>query len=461
MRLEPREIIKRLRDHGYEAYICGGYVRDMLRGMDLEQSDQDIATNARPDELLNLFKDFRPTLAGDSFPVVYIGPIEVATYRKRVAFNTSGPGPRTRVEYAATLHDDLACRDLTVNAMAYDPQSAEVIDPFGGRRDLARGVIRFVLDPDARILEDPNRIVRACRFLALMQGRFDEKSYEALKRHGPLIARTNPDSGKPLLPPERISQEIKKSMRIPRASLFFQALHDIDILKLILPGLEACFGHPHGRHHGEDVFRHSMLCGDAVSSKYPVVKLAAYLHDVGKPPAAVFEGAGEVANFIGHDKLGADILRRELLSLRFSNQEMEQICMLAAEHMKSLPMMKPKSIRKAVNKWRGAGLTERDFIRICIADRRANLKYGPFSLAQIRHWLLEPVLAALDHNPPLTVRDLALSGRQLIDAFGLRPGPLVGWLQRELLERVLEDPSANRPQKLLALAESLLARKTE
>ena len=456
MTLSPKQIIKRLTGNGFEAFICGGYVRDMLLGKDLTDSDQDIATNARPDELLRLFGGAGAVLAGDSFPVVYVGRTEVATYRGKVFFQSRGQGARAVVEHAASLTDDLARRDLTINAMAYNPLSGELIDPFMGRRDLAGRVIRFVADPDARIMEDPLRILRACRFAALLGGGFDEASRRALCRHAGLINKINPDTHKPLVPPERISQEIKKAMKVPRASGFFRAMHDIGVLGMVLPSLEACYEHPHGGHHTEDVFEHSMLCGDLISPRFPLLKLAGYLHDVGKPLSVAYGGDGNIANFIGHEKTGAEILREELAGLRFSIPETERIAALAADHMKRLSHAKPKTIRKLVKKWNDLGLTYQDYIRLEIADRKANLSYPSHDFADIRHNFVEPVREAMADNPPLGVKDLALKGQELIDVFGLRPGPLVGRLQRELLDHVLEYPAHNQPDHLLALAEALL-----
>ena len=453
--------MRRLRANGFEAHICGGYVRDMLLGRDLSKTDKDIATNAGPGELMELFRDARPTLAGDSFPVVYVGLIEVATYRGKVDFHTSGVGPRGRVEPGVSLHDDLGRRDLTINAMAYDPQRGRVIDPFGGRDDLARGLIRFVRNPDARILEDPNRILRACRFLALTQGSFDPASFTALRRHGSLLARINPDSGKPLVPPERIGHEIRKAMKIPKASAFFRALHDIGVLDMVLPSLEACYDHPHGEHHYEDIFSHAMLCGDAISPRFPILKLAGYLHDVGKPASHEIDAEGNIANFIGHARKGAALLAGELEALRFSQAEIARITGLTLDHMKPLNIVKPKNIRKLATKWSDAGLTPEDFIRLGIADRKANLKWPDYTLGDIRNLFVKPIRAALDDNPPLRVKDLALSGRELIEAFRLTPGPIVGWLQRELLEHVLEDPARNKPGLLLELGRELLSGKQD
>jgi tRNA nucleotidyltransferase (CCA-adding enzyme) len=458
MRLTALEIIRRLQQSGYEAYVAGGYVRDMLLGRDLRHSDQDIATNANPAQVLELFADCRALLAGDSFPVVYVGQIEVATYRARVEFNTTDHGPRARVEHAASLDEDLARRDLTINAMAYDPFSGELVDRFGGEKDLEKGIIRLVEYPEARILEDPNRILRACRFLALLDGEFHPETKAALIKYGHLLGRINHTAGQPVVAVERISAEIKKAMRIPNASRFFRAMHEIGVLRQVLPGLEACYGHDHGEHHDEDVFEHSMLCGDAISCKFPLVKLAGYLHDVGKPASAVFDDGGKVANFIGHEKHSAAILKRELSALRFSQKEIGRICTLARDHMKELNKAKPKTIRKAVQAWQKAEVGPQDFIRICIADRRANLKYPSYRLGDIRRLFLEPLYDAMHDDPPLTVKDLAITGKELIQSLGMKPGPQVGWLQRALLDRVLEYPGDNQPERLMQLAKELMAR---
>src|SRR4030042_3909609 len=156
-----KEIIGRLLEGGHEAYMVGGAVRDYLLGK--KPNDTDIATNARPEKIIELFKDRNVNEVGKSFGVVLVDGIEVATYRSDRYFGLNDKN--VKIEYADSIVEDLARRDFTINAMALD-LNGNLIDPFGGKKDLEDGIVKFVGDPNSRIYEDPNRIVRACRFAA-------------------------------------------------------------------------------------------------------------------------------------------------------------------------------------------------------------------------------------------------------------------------------------------------------
>ncbi len=438
------DIIKRLCDHGCQTYLAGGGVRDMLSGE--EPKDFDIVTAATPDTIIKLFHDCKTASVGKHFGVVLVNGYEVATFRRISRYDKPGTDVLGNTTiFARTIQEDLSRRDFTINAMAYCEFTGEIIDEYGGRSDLARHIIRFVGDPQKRIDEDPHRIIRACRFLAKFQGEFDLETRSALEKNAHLI--------KYAVAPERIRMEILKAMELEKPSLFFIALHTIDALQYIFPSMVGCVDHPHGRHHLEDVFVHLLIAGDSISSEYPLLRLAAYLHDVGKPAAYKEQGDG---SFAGHDVIGADILTNELLALKFSNAEIDKITSLVSMHMRPIRGISDKGVRRFLKKLVEKDLSFEEFLTLRIADRAANRKRQPYTEDEIAA-LTARIHDIQNSKVPLTVNALAISGGELIGELHLSSGPLVGEIQRYLLDQVIEQgQTVNTYDSLLLLARKYL-----
>lgn len=422
---DQAHIINRLCKHGYSTYIVGGAVRDMLDGK--EPHDIDIATQATPDEVQELFADYNVKIVGKSFGVVLVDGYEVATFRTD-HYNTLLNAQECEVSFANTIQEDLARRDLTVNALALCEMSGNIIDEHNGVQDLKNKVIRFVGDPYERINEDPNRIIRACRFLAKLEGTFAPDTLVALQDTAHYVQDH--------IAPERIMLEILKAMEVRTPSLFFSALETIGALQYILPELSDAVDHAHGKHHIENVWEHMMLAGDHASPVYPVVRLAAYLHDIGKPmsfDATKIEGGA----FHGHECTSYDILNKRLPLLKFSNEHVQTIAGLAQAHMWcGYDSISPKAVRKLHKRLNDMNINVNDWLRIRIADRAANIKKQPFTFTDIRERIelvMQPIV-----DLPLSTHDLKVTGGGLIKEFKLQPGPVVGRLQKYLLDYVLE-----------------------
>ncbi|MCP4671855.1 MAG: CCA tRNA nucleotidyltransferase, partial [Desulfobacula sp.] len=256
-------IIKILQKSGFSGYIAGGAVRDII--LKKPPQDFDVLTNASMEQIHTIFSDQKIKKVGKSFPVHIINGIEVS----------SG---RAGFEKSNFPESDLARRDFTVNAMAYDPVTKNLIDPFKGREDLKNRVIRFTNNSEARIKEDPLRMIRACRFTAMVNGYISKSSLKAMLDLKDLL-----DSS---VAKERIGHEIIKAMALEKPSLFFKALHETQLLPKIFPSLDQCHDLDGGPHHGETVFEHCMLVGDVISPRFPILRLAGFLHDAGKFDAA-------------------------------------------------------------------------------------------------------------------------------------------------------------------------------
>jgi tRNA nucleotidyltransferase/poly(A) polymerase len=438
-------IIKTLIANGYQIYLVGGAVRDTL--LNKTPKDFDFATNATPDILQTLFKDRNLCFVGKTFKVVIIDNIEVATFRKdrhAVLYNAK----KCICSYAETIEEDLSRRDLTINAMAYDLNNVfnyTIIDPFNGLHDLTNGIIRFVGDAEQRIKEDPVRIIRACRMLATIEGTFNKETLNILQRFSFLIEKH--------VAKERIAQEIMKAMEVDTPSLFFSALYLIGALKYIFPSMVSCFNHEHGKYHKETVSEHLLQAGDNISKKFPILRLATFLHDIGKPTAYYKRNDG---SFVQHEHYGSTISEKELRNLKFSNEIINKVSQLVYSHMLQCRSLKPSSARRLRKRLADRRVDARDFIRMKIADRLANVVKTKSEITPIKELIINSGIKPIEEEIPFTVKSLAISGGELINIFNLEPGPIVGILQRSLLNYVIEEGMEVNTKKLLILKIHLL-----
>jgi len=430
------KIFEILHKKGYEAFVVGGFVRDSI--LRIPSTDIDIVTSALPDQIIELFPNDKVDLVGKSFGVVLVNGIEVASYRNDKYFGLSD---KNSVIEFGTLETDSARRDLTINSIFFDPISGVIFDPNGGMNDIRNKIIKFVGNPKDRIFEDPNRIVRICRFRSQISGEFTPETFDALKEHAHLLEAH--------VHVQRIRIETLKAMKTKRASEFFRSLSDIGALQYIFPSLNSCIEVDGGVHHGESVFIHNMLAGDDVSTKFPLVKLAAYLHDVGKPSMKRLNPDTGNVWFEGHDDKGAEILEEELRDLTFSNEEIAIITGLVKFHMRISFEMGPKATRKILRGLDELGLSYKDLLRLRHADMVANLKKSSSSARfrdAVRKFRKEVVG---NKNEPFNLKSLAVNGIDVMDTSGIQPGPRVGEILNKLFEDVLEDPSRNNKDFLV------------
>jgi tRNA nucleotidyltransferase/poly(A) polymerase len=423
-------IIDTITLNGFKVYIVGGAVRDYLTGT--VPHDIDLATNATPNELVQIFPSAK--LVGESFGVTIIDNIEVATFRTDIH---NGIGDRNcTVKFADTINEDLSRRDFTINAMAYDYLDGTLIDLYGGREDLQNGIIRFVGNPTDRINEDPNRMLRACRFAARIDGIIDNDSLEAIKNNSYLMLSH--------VAPERISIEIMKAMHISNASTFFNYMLLTGILEMVLPSLHECHIHSdHGSHHIEDIYAHCMLVGDSISCKYPIVKLAGYLHDIGKPKSHV-DGT-----FHDHERYSEIIILTELKNLKFTNSDIDTISKLARVHMYSVyEDISPKALRKIVKKLVDNDIDYKDFLRLKLADRKGNIGKLPNTISDIK--IRYRKLFSNDIiDTPFNVTSLNIDGHILMKELNMSPSKQIGIILNSLLEYVIDNGNTFNERDIL------------
>ena len=437
MKATPTYIIQKLCDFGYDTYIVGGAIRDLLDGK--IASDIDIATSANARQIEGLFKGHKLAKGGTYFKVIFVDGIEVATFRKDTYKGLSDKD--VQVIEAKTIIEDLARRDLTVNAMAFCQFTGEIIDPYEGRDDLKKRKIKFVGTARDRIYEDPNRIIRACRFLAVIDGVFDQETKESLKNMGYLVEK--------YVTPERIRVEVLKAMKARYASVFFNALHEINVLQYIFPSLDCCYYFDvHGLHHRESIITHSLLSGDNISSKYPLIKLATYLHDVGKPPACKYNPKTKDVKFTAHEIEGRDLVVDELERLTFSKKEIDYVSTLVRLHMHTYST--EKSIRRLVSKLNEHDIDYRDLYRLKLADSKANIIKGAFPYTAVRADF-ERIEKALNTKSSNRFNQLVINGKDIMEITGLKPGPEIGKIKDILLDMILEYPEYNNKNNLKSI----------
>ena len=425
---------------GHRAYAVGGAVRDALLGH--EPGDWDVATDARPDEVLALFPRTHPVGLEHGTVAVRIGDetIEVTTFRADVATD----GRHAEVRFGVSLEEDLARRDFTINAIAWDPLSGRVLDPFGGVADLEAGRLRTVGDPDRRFPEDYLRILRAFRFAARFDLAYETATWEALRRHARGVTR---------LSGERVREELLKTLRQCRlASRALEDWQESGVMARLLPEIAVGFGVEQNRWHADDVGRHSLMVVDEVHPRRPFLRVVALFHDAGKPPTrAVHPKTGDWW-FPDHAEVGARLTRQALVRLRFSSREIERALHLVRVHMDMLP---PEAGDAAVRRWirRIGEENVWDLYRIHLADWRGNrLRGDPEPLVV----MYRRVRQVLREAHALKRADLAIDGHDLI-AMGIPPGPAVGEILETLLQRVVDDPALNTRERLRSAAQEIAA----
>lgn len=436
-----QESLEILRKANFEAYVVGGCVRDLLMGQ--TPKDWDITTNARPDDILAIFPGSKyennfgtvlwPVHLIDSTPV-----LEITTYRSESDYNDHRHP--SQIVFEDELENDLSRRDFTINAMAMD-QAGEIIDYYGGQKDINQKIIRTVGEPFDRFKEDALRLLRAIRFSCHLGFTIEPKTERAMiKLAGSIKFVAN----------ERIRDELVKIIASPRAYEGLKKLHDTKLLQYILPELEEGYGVEQNHHHIYTVFEHNLLSLKHCPSQDYLVRLAALLHDIGKTRAKkIIKGQ---TTFYNHEYISAKLTSKIMTRLRFSNQEIDRVVNLVRNHMfyYNVGEVTEASVRRLIAKTGQQNLA--DLIDLRIADRLGSgtAKAKPYKL---RH--LEYMFDKVRHDP-VSVKMLKINGTDLMNKFKLKPGPQIGAILDVILADVIEKPQLNEPTALLELAKPLL-----
>jgi putative nucleotidyltransferase with HDIG domain len=424
-------------DHA--AYVVGGSLRDTLLGRD--PIDWDLATSARPQQTQavfagSIYENAFGTVAVRTDDAV-VGEVEITTFRSDHDY-ADFRRPH-RVEFGDSLELDLARRDFTVNAIAWGAEPGgepHLVDPQGGLADLSGRTLRAVGDPATRFGEDALRMIRAVRLAAQLDFQVERATLAAIEAKAELVRH---------LSGERIGTEMRRLLAAERPSVGLRLLADSGLLVHLSSELAAQRGVAQNKVPGEDLWDHTLRSVDGAVTDPAYIRLAALLHDIGKP-STMADG-----RFVGHENVGADQARDLLDRWRWPTTERDRIVMLIRHHMFGyMPTWSDAAIRRFIVKV-GRDALE-DLYRLREAD---NIGSGLGPDAGLLDEFRSRVSAQLESGAPLDLKALAVDGSDLMAEFGWSPGPIVGTTLQWLLDRVIGDPSLNTRDRLLAAARSL------
>jgi tRNA nucleotidyltransferase (CCA-adding enzyme) len=429
-------VVKRLQEAGHEAYLVGGCVRDLVMGA--EPDDYDVATNARPDEVTKLFPRTAPT--GIKHGTVTVigkrGQYEVTTYRCDGKYGDARHPDE--VKFTGDIKEDLARRDFTIGAMAYDPINDDFLDPFGGVNDFRERIIRAVGDPGERFYEDGLRPLRAVRFAARFDFAVDPATFAAIPG---VLDRVKKVSA------ERVRDEIMKMLeQAPKPSYGLELMRESGLMELFIPELLEGYGVGQNKFHAYTVYLHNLYTCDNAPADKPLIRMAALLHDVAKPHTRR-DSKGRVT-FYNHQVVGAKMVKRILERLRFSKRDRDLVVHLVYHHMFGYTdEWTDAAVRRFIRKVGREFVDDLFELRVADTIGSGRPRAFPAYLEKLKR-RIDRELASQD---AFSVKDLTIDGEDVMKRLGINPGPDVGNALKFLLERVLDDPALNEREKLLEL----------
>jgi tRNA nucleotidyltransferase (CCA-adding enzyme) len=440
---EIQSIIKELENKGFEAYVVGGCVRDFLRAK--KPQDWDIATNAKPEEIQKIFlKNYSENKFGTVTVLTgskdeSLAEVEITPYRIDEKY-TDKRHP-DKVIWAEKIEQDLSRRDFTINAIAIGfgkrkkKSETKIIDLFGGEKDLKNKIIRAVGSPEDRFSEDALRMMRAVRFATTLGFEIEKKTSQAVKNNSHLLKAISR---------ERIRDELMKIIMSENADEGIELLRELDLLKYIIPELEEGHGVSQNKHHVYEVYKHSLLSLKYAAKKdfNKYVRMATLLHDIGKP--RVKKGEGQNATFYNHEVVGAKMACQILDSLRFSKKDIEKIAKLVRYHLFYYhpDEVGESSVRRLVRQVGPENMEE--LLQVRLADRIGSgcPKAEPYKLRYLKY-VIEKT-----SQDSISVKNLKISGNDIMEILKIEPGPKVGMILDVLLGEVLENPEKNKKEIL-------------
>lgn len=426
------KIINKFTENNAEIYIVGGAVRDLM--LDRSVKDWDFTTNLTPDEMKKMFpKNSFCNNAFGTFSILNGEEIfEVTTFRTERGYSDNRHPDE--VVWGKTLEEDLQRRDFTINALAIRLVNGkpELIDLYDGQKDLKDKLIRTVGNPDERFKEDALRLMRAVRIAGQIDFEIEEKTLKSIQENAQLI---NNIAG------ERIRDELFKILLSKTPSKGIELLRDSGLLKEIMPELLTGEKMTQKGHHIDDVWTHNLKTLDNCETNNPITKLAALLHDVGKP--YVVTGDGEARTFHNHEVKGSRIALAIGKKLKLSNKELDQLFKLVRWHMFTVQETQTdKAVRRFI---RNVTL---DYIDEMIALRRGD-RLGSGAKETSWRWELFKQRIVEVQKQPFAVKDLKVDGKDVMEILNIKPGRKVGEVLNAIFKEVEEKPELNEREVLL------------
>ncbi|OHB14447.1 MAG: hypothetical protein A3G05_00045 [Candidatus Zambryskibacteria bacterium RIFCSPLOWO2_12_FULL_45_14] len=447
---EVRKISHTLSDAGFENFLVGGCVRDLV--MQRKPKDWDITTIAKPEEIQKVFPDsfYENDFGTVGVKTETVGVVEVTPYRLESGY--SDFRHPDKVKWGKNTEEDLARRDFTMNALAYNVASGEMVDPFNGEVDIKNKIIKTVGKPDERFGEDALRMFRALRFASELGFAIEFETQQAIEKNRALLEKISR---------ERVRDEFTKIVMSDTPALALDLAARLGLLKFLSPEFEKGIGMEQNKAHAYTVWEHLLRCLDHAARKnFPLhVRLAALLHDVAKPHTRVWKN--NQWTFYGHDVVGARLARKILEDLKFPKEIIDKVVKLVRWHMffSDTETISLSAVRRIVRNVTPELIW--DLMDTRTADRigTGRPKETPYRLRKYKS-MVEEVL-----RDPISVRQLKIGGQEIMNLTETRPGPHIGFILEILLSEVLEDPKLNtreylekRVRELHALKSGELAR---
>src|SRR5665213_20486 len=436
---EVRELCETLRAKGYGAYLVGGCVRDLL--IERIPKDWDITTSAKPEEIQALFPE---TFYENDYGTVGVVTqsedprlkvIEITPYRIEGKYSNSRHPDE--VKFSDTLEADLDRRDFTINALAYDPASQELVDKHNGLDDLKRKTIVTVGDPNERFAEDALRMLRAVRISAELDFTIDAKTAQGIAQNASQLEKISR---------ERVREEFVRILMSPTPLQALYVAQKLGILRYVIPELEAGIGCAQNQAHSFDVFEHLMRSLQHAADKgwSLDIRLAALLHDIGKPATRIWSDEKRDWTFYGHDMVSGRMAKKILTNLKFPKETIEKVTTLVRWHMffSDPDVVTLSAVRRLIARVGKENITELVNLRVCDRIGTGRPKEHPFRLRKYMSMIDEAL------RDPVSVGMLKIDGKKIMEISQAAPGPRIGWVLHALLEEVLDEPSKNTEEYL-------------
>lgn len=428
-----------LRKAGFEAYLVGGCVRDLF--LRREPKDWDITTNATPEEIQKVFPDsFYENeygtvgiKTGSEDPRLTI--VEATPYRTETGY--SDKRRPDKVDFGASLFEDLARRDFTINAIALDDFKGHIVDPYEGQKDIKDKIIRTVGSPSDRFSEDALRMLRAVRLVAELGFGIDGATATAISENSKHLSHVSR---------ERVRDELVRILNSDKPMDALVLAQQLDILKFIAPDLIRGIGVAQNQAHSYDVFGHLMRTMQHAADKGWSwdVRLAGLFHDISKPETRRWSQEKKDWTFHGHEVVGSRVTKKALEDLKFSRETIDKVVKLVRWHMffSDPDQITLSAVRRIITNVGQENIWDLLNLRICDRIGTGRPKEQPFRFRKYKA-MVEQAL-----RDPISVSMLKTDGNRIMDEFHVKPGPTIGYVLHALLEEVLDDSARNTKEYL-------------
>ncbi|HEY4500963.1 MAG TPA: HD domain-containing protein [Candidatus Paceibacterota bacterium] len=454
IRDEISVIGKKLRNNGFESYLVGGCVRDLIIG--LEPKDWDITTNATPEQIQALFpdsfyeNDYGTVGVKTDSEDARLAIIEVTPYRTESGY--SDKRRPDKVEFGTSLLGDLARRDFTINAIALDDDKGHIIDPYDGRKDIKDKLVRAVGDASERFNEDALRMLRAVRFVAELGFGIDGDTAKAISENSKHLKNVSR---------ERVRDELVRILNSDQPMNALVLAQQLGILEFIVPDLIRGIGVEQNQAHSYDVFEHNLRTMQHAADKGWGfdIRLAGLYHDISKPETRRRSDEKNDWTFHGHDVVGSHVTRKTLEDLHFSRETIDKVVKLVRWHMffSDPEQITLSAVRRMIVNVGEENIQDLLNLRICDRIGTGRPKEQPFRFRKYKAMVDQAL------RDPISVAMLKTDGARIMELFHMKPGPKIGYTLHALLEEVLDDSALNteayldkRTEELLKLPEEAL-----